>query len=118
MPRHDAAVASLPDLPAQGPLRLLAIAGSAALLALVAAVALSWRTRREAAWAAGALLAAALTFAVGRHLSPLLHLAGSLLTLGLAVRNAVALRGPSRVLSAVAAAAWLVALFAARRLFH
>ena len=109
----------VPELPPSGPLRVLAVAGSVSLVALAVAAALAMRSgnRRVTAWAVAPLLLGAASFTLGRHLHPLGHVVLSLLTLAVALRNAFGLPGGARIASAVAAAAWLVALVAARRLF-
>jgi hypothetical protein len=116
----------IPSLPAQGPLRLLAISGSIALLAfLCSAIVVALRARRQPAGSpdrAGALWAAAsfamllVAFALGR-LAPTLHPVASAATFVLAARNTWKLEGPARLLQALGLLAYLIAILAARALF-
>lgn len=127
----------MPSLPAAGPLRLLAIAGSIALLGFVAALVSCSAAAAKAAsmrrggpkklhdralaaavaWAAAPLLLAATTWMVGRLGLSWAHLGGALATLVVAARNAIRFRGFARFAAAVGAVGWLVAAIAARTLF-
>jgi hypothetical protein len=111
--------ASLPRLPPAGPLRILAIAGTVALAAMVVALVAEARARRRhGVLSTGAALAlGALATALGRLVPGLPHLAASLLALLACARNAWRLSGPARHASVVALVAWAVAVISARALF-
>lgn len=108
----------IPNLPIGGPLRLLAIAASGSLLAFAGST--GWllvaSRRRDAGWAAAPLVACVLSFTLGRLL-PLLHPVASAAALLLATRNLVCLRGVPRALQGAGLVLWVVAMFAAAKLF-
>lgn len=118
-------VRNIPSLPDEGPLRVLALGGSIALLAFLAStLVLVVRSRRRAArfessptvWAAATFGVSLISFALGR-LAPALHPIASAATFVLATRNTVRFSGAPRVLQAVGLTAWVIAIVAARALF-
>ncbi len=110
--------ATLPSFPAEGPLRVLAMASTGALVGLGAAAIVELRGGRRGGglWCLGALFAVLLSFLLGRIL-PALHPISAALVGVLVLRNLWILRGTSRWITLASGLLWLVALLAARRLF-
>jgi hypothetical protein len=109
---------SLPQLPPSGPIRVIAVAGTLALAAFLAAfVVLAVRRQwREAAWAATAFAAGLATSLVHRHAG--WHVVLSTVTIALALRNAACVRGWPMALTLAGLIAWLAATVQAWLLFH
>ena len=120
----------MPSLPVGGPLRLLAIAGSLALLSFLASALVLLLRRRpgaeaqarpggaraQALWAAAPAGCSLVAFALGR-VAPTLHPILSLLTGVVAARNLVRMRGLARALQGLGLFSWVIAILAARALF-
>ena len=108
----------VPSLPPSGPLRVLAIAGTLAFLALAASAMILWRRReaQAARWACASLVAMAMSFLLGPT-RPALHQAMAIATACIALRNAIRFRGSPRALALIGLLGWITALLAARRLF-
>ncbi len=110
-----------PSLPTGGPLRILAISGSIALLAfLVSAIVPLIRraegARRQALWSVAPLGMALLAFGLGR-IAPIAHPVATLAASVVAARNILRFGGTARVLQALGLLTWLIAILAARALF-
>lgn len=108
----------LPSLPGAGPLRMLAVAGSIAIVAFLAALAVQLRARRvrDSAWAALPLGLCAATIVVGRYY-PSWHTAMSIATAAAAGYDAWRFNPPARFLAIVGLGTWLTAMAFARLLF-
>ncbi len=108
--------ASIPSLPTGGPLRVLAISGT---LAMVTFAAVAWQRRRDSSALRQALvpLTLAVTTMLLRGHLPWLHTGLALTVAVAALYNAWCFTAMARWGSALGAAAWLVALACARRLF-
>jgi NO-binding membrane sensor protein with MHYT domain len=109
---------TLPSLPPGGPLRLLAITGSLALIIFVIALVIESKKKdwRNVLWGALPIVAAIATIALS-GMGGWLHRGGSFLTLAFACRNALVLQGWSRIANAVGGLFWLAGIIAARLLF-
>ena len=97
---------------------MLAVAGSIAIVAFLAALAVQLRARRwrDSAWAALPLALCVATIMFARY-DPSWHLAMSIATAAAAGYEAWRFKHPARVLAGVGLGAWLTALAFARLLF-
>ena len=98
----------MPSLPEAGPIRLIAVLGTLAMLAwLVSAVVSARRKRRaEALWSVSVLVCAGLTMIAGR-VDGSLHAIVQMLTVGVALRNATSFSGAPRWLTVIGILAWM-----------
>ncbi len=108
----------MPSLPEPGPIRLIAVTGSVALVSwLLSTVVLARASqRKDALWSLAILVLAGLTMIAGR-LDTALHTVVQLLTLAVAMRNATSFRGAPRWLVIVGIVAWLSSAIVAMRHF-
>ena len=97
---------------------MLAVAGSIAIVAFVAALAVQLRARqwRDSAWAGLPLGLCAATVMFARS-DPSLHMTMSIATAAAAGYGAWRFRNPARLLAIVGLGAWLTAMAFARLLF-
>ncbi len=108
---------NVPSLPPAGPIRIIALGGTVALLAWAVAAWLRRGTDDEGrAWAWAPPLLGLVTMALGRLGGPW-HTLVSILAVSIAGRNAWTWRGAPRWLSAIGLVTWLVAMVVVRRLF-
>lgn len=100
---------SIPSLPQAGPVRLIAILGSVAIVSWLISTVLLARSKRraETLWSLAILVLAGLTMIAGR-LDAALHGVAQLLTVAVAARNVTALRGAPRWLTLLGVVAWLL----------
>ena len=108
----------MPSLPVAGPIRLIAVLGTLAMLAWLVSVVISARRKRrtEALWSLTVLVFAGLTMIAGR-VDGTLHTIVQLLTVGIAARNARTFTGPPRWLTIVGILAWMASAVIAMRHF-
>ena len=108
----------MPSLPVAGPIPLIAVLGTLAMIAWLISVLVSVRKKRrhEALWSLAVLVCSGLTMIAGR-LDGTLHTIVQLLTVGIAVRNAGAFTGAPRWLTVVGILAWMTSAVIAMRHF-
>lgn len=108
----------LPALPSAGPLRVVVIAGTVALLAYGVAAAAELARRRwpRLRWTIAVVVLAVASVVFGA-LGSLLHAPAIALTFLVAARNAVRLEGVARAATVIGLVSWAVSGLAARALF-
>ncbi len=111
-------VLNMPSLPEPGPIRLIAISGSIAILAWLIVTVVLGRTKRrnEALWSALLLVFVGLTMAAGRF-DAAWHTVMQVTTVGIAGRNAIRLQGRLRWLTVIGIIAWITSAGIAIRHF-
>ncbi|MGB0590735.1 MAG: hypothetical protein ACPGU1_13735 [Myxococcota bacterium] len=108
----------MPSLPEAGPIRLIAILGTLAMLAwLVCAVISARRKRRDEAWWSLLVLGCSVLTMIAGRLDGTVHGVVQLLTVGIAARNARAFLGLPRWLTIVGILAWMTSAVIAMRHF-
>ena len=109
---------SVPSLPEPGPIRLIAVTGSLAILAWLVCAALAARAgqRKEAQWSCVVLVLAGLTMIAGR-VDAITHSVIQILTVAVALRNVINLRSALRWLMALGVLAWVTSAAVAMRTF-
>jgi hypothetical protein len=109
----------MPTLPAEGPVRVVAILGSVALAAFLAgaSVLAVRREGREARWAFALVVLGVVAGILGRAGAGW-HAVATALVVSLALRNITCTHGAARWLTAAGLATWVAVMMLARRLFH
>ena len=109
----------MPELPAEGPVREMAILGSVALGAfLVGAIVLAARREwREARWALALFVLGVAAGILGRAGAGW-HAVATALVIGLALRNITCAQGAPRWFTAAGLATWLAVVWIAHHVFR
>lgn len=108
----------MPSLPEAGPIRLIAILGTLAMLAwLVCAVISARRKRADEAWWSLLVLACSVLTMIAGRLDGAVHAVVQLLTVGIAARNARSFFGLPRWLTIAGILAWMTSAVIAMRHF-